>query len=155
MLNRGHARRKSPLRPLRPLQPGRVNVLCDFTGPIGGLRKARRAGFQRAGSWVGRTSKIWTRIEAMNLVDLRSSALPRSVTAQCYDAPERVTRWVDWFRLATYVSIGERWASRWKDLFFSDPGRARWRGQSRKRENHRLTYAKSFVARARSDGRCH
>jgi len=74
----------------------------------------------------------------MNLVDRRWFAPPRSVTAYDYDAPARVARWVDWFRLATYVSIGERWASRWKDLFFSDPGRARWRGQSRKRENHRL-----------------
>ncbi len=100
-----------------------------------------------SGSWEGRTSKIWTRIEAMNLVDRGSSALPRSVTAQCYDAPERAARWVDWFRLATCVSTGEPLASRWKDLFFSDPGRARWRGHDRKRQPD-LTYANSFVARA-------
>jgi len=68
----------------------------------------------------------------MNLVDRYLFAPPRSVTAKHYDAPARVARWRDWFRLATCVLTGEPWASRWKDLFFSDPGRARWRGHDRK-----------------------
>src|SRR6266576_3834959 len=71
----------------------------------------------------------------MNPVDRQSFAPPRSVTAQYYDASARTARWADWFRLATCVLIGEPLASRWKDLFFSDPGRARWRGQSRN-DNH-------------------
>lgn len=61
----------------------------------------------------------------MNLVASQPSALPRSVTVQYYDAPLGAARWVDWFRLATCALIGEPEASRWRDLFFSDPSRAR------------------------------
>ena len=61
----------------------------------------------------------------MNLVEGRSSARPRSVTVQYFDAPLGAARWEDWFRLATCALIGEPWASRWRELFFSDPSRAR------------------------------
>jgi hypothetical protein len=77
------------------------------------------------GSWGAATSKEWTRIGAMNLIGFRSSVLPRSVTAMTFDALSRVARWGDWFRPATRVSLGEPSASRWKDLFFRVPGRAR------------------------------
>ncbi len=49
----------------------------------------------------------WTRIGAMNLIELCSSARPRSMTALSFDALARVTRWGDWFRPATRVSLGE------------------------------------------------
>jgi len=60
----------------------------------------------------------------MNLGEWRWFASRRSVTAQHYDAPARAARWEDWFRLATCALIGELYASRWKDLFVSDPNRA-------------------------------
>jgi len=51
----------------------------------------------------------------MNRLECAASASPRSVTAGPSDAPARAARWKDWFRPATYVSIGEPQASRWKD----------------------------------------
>jgi hypothetical protein len=54
----------------------------------------------------------------------------RSVTAKHSDAPARVARWVDWFRLATYVLIGEPWLPAGEICSSWIPGRARWRGQN-------------------------
>src|SRR6266540_7311861 len=51
--------------------------------------------------------QVWTRIGTMNLVDLRSFAPPRSVTAVHSDAPARAARWKDWFRPATRALTGE------------------------------------------------
>src|SRR5690348_2081671 len=85
----------------------------------------------------------------MNLVDRTTFAPSRSVTAKHSDAPARVARWVDWFRLATYVLIGEPLASRWRDLFFLDswPGTVAW-------TQTKLTYANTFVARTRPNRCC-
>ncbi len=82
------------------------------------LHEDSREGEGQYGAWLiaavnppvfmGRENlRNWTRVGTMNLIDRPSSALPRSVTAQCSDAPARAARWVDWFRLATCVLIGE------------------------------------------------
>ena len=52
----------------------------------------------------------------MNLIELCVFGPPCSVTAMGSEAPARVARWEDWFRLATCVLNGELFASRWRDL---------------------------------------
>jgi hypothetical protein len=52
--------------------------------------------------------QLWTRIGAMNRIGSAWFAPPRSMTAECSDAPPwEVARWKDWFRLATCALIGE------------------------------------------------
>lgn len=91
----------------------------------------------------------------MNLINRPTFAPSRSVTAKHSDAPARVARWRDWFRLATYVLIGEPWASRWRDLFFLDswPGTVAW--PQTKLTYADTTYADTIVARAQPNRCCH
>ena len=77
----------------------------------------------------------------MNLVEQPSFASPCSVTAKHSDAPERVARWEDWFRLAAYVLIGEPSGFPLERFVLLDP----WPGTVASTET-KLTYANTFVA---------
>src|SRR6266496_4749132 len=55
----------------------------------------------------GKPLLLLSRIRTMNLIGFGLFVSSRSMTALHYDAPARVARWKDWFRLATCVLIGE------------------------------------------------
>ena len=100
---------QSRFEPLNWTQVGRATPCAPSSGksPSFHDRGAQRTARPTRQFMGSPDVQFWTRIGAMNLLAMGASVLPRSMTALSFDAAARLARWVDWFRSATRVSIGE------------------------------------------------